>query len=357
MSDRPAPDDDAPPPGMRLGRALRPGDRARSPCVHRGARRAHGALSVRPLDVAVLVATLAGFVAYGLWRSRGTRDMPGYLVAGRQLPWPIVALSVMATQASAVTFLATPGQGYVGGLSFVQFYFGLPIAMVVLVPDRVPLYQRLRVRTAYEFLEQRFDGHTRTLAAGLFLLQRGLSAGITLYAPALVLSVILGWDLRVDVPAAGRAGDRRHHAGRRACDRARRTRCSSASSCCAMALAFALRAARAAAGTGNGRRLRRGGAPGQAERGGPALRPARALQPVGRHSWAGSSCSSRTSAPTSRRWAGTWARSPPRPSRHGTAVQRPLQGADAVRASCCWACSCSWSTSSRPRRCSSIPPA
>lgn len=152
---------------------------------------------MRPADVAVLVATLAGFVLYGLWRSRATRDLDGYLVAGRGMPWPMIALSVMATQASAVTFLATPGQGYVGGLSFVQFYFGLPIAMVVLCVTALPLYQRLRVSTAYEFLEKRFDGNVRSLAAGLFLLQRGLAAGITLYAPALILSVILGWDLPV----------------------------------------------------------------------------------------------------------------------------------------------------------------
>jgi Na+/proline symporter len=158
---------------------------------------------VRPLDIAVLVFALAGFVAYGLWRSRGTRDMAGFLVAGRRVPWPMVALSVMATQASAVTFLATPGQGYVGGLSFVQFYFGLPLAMVVLCATIVPLYQRLRVRTAYEFLERRFDGSTRTLAAALFLLQRGLAAGITLYAPGLVLSVILGLDLRVTCSLLG----------------------------------------------------------------------------------------------------------------------------------------------------------
>jgi len=158
---------------------------------------------VRALDVAVLVATLAGLVGYGLWRSRATRDMAGYLVAGRQLPWPLIALSVMATQASAVTFLATPGQGYVGGLSFVQFYFGLPIAMVVLCATIVPLFQRMRVSTAYEFLERRFDGRTRTLAAGLFLLQRGLAAGVTLFAPALVLSVILHWDLRATCALLG----------------------------------------------------------------------------------------------------------------------------------------------------------
>jgi Na+/proline symporter len=150
---------------------------------------------VRALDAAVLVVSLALFVAYGLWRGRSTRDLGGFLVAGRQLPWPVIALSVMATQASAVTFLATPGQGYVGGLSFVQFYFGLPLAMVVLCVTAVPLYQRLRVSTAYEFLERRFDGNVRSLAAGLFLLQRGLAAGITLYAPAIVLSVALRWDV------------------------------------------------------------------------------------------------------------------------------------------------------------------
>ena len=151
---------------------------------------------MRSLDVLVLAGTLAAFVLYGLWRSRATRDLPGFLVAGRSMSWPVVTLSVMATQASAVTVLATPGQGYAGGLSFVQFYFGLPIAMVLLCLTVVPLYQRLRVATAYEFLEKRFDGNVRTLAAGLFLLQRGLAAGITLLAPAIVLSVVLGWELR-----------------------------------------------------------------------------------------------------------------------------------------------------------------
>ena len=150
---------------------------------------------IRPFDAAVLVVALAALVIWGFFRARATRDLAGFLVAGHSLPWPVVAFSVMATQASAVTFMATPGQGYVGGLSFVQFYFGLPLAMVVLCATLVPVFQRLRVNTAYEFLEQRFDGKTRTLAAGLFLVQRGLAAGITLYAPALVLSVILGWDI------------------------------------------------------------------------------------------------------------------------------------------------------------------
>jgi Na+/proline symporter len=148
------------------------------------------------LDWWVLLVALVVFVAYGTWRGRGTRDLDGYLLAGRSLPWPAIALSVMATQASAVTFLSTPGQGWVDGLRFVQFYFGLPFAMVVLCFTAVPAYQRLRVFTAYEYLEQRFDGRTRSLTAALFLVQRGLAAGITLYAPALVLSVLLGWDVR-----------------------------------------------------------------------------------------------------------------------------------------------------------------
>lgn len=160
-------------------------------------------MMIRPGDVAVLVAALAALVGYGLYRARGTRDLQGFLVAGRSLPWPMVALSVMATQASAVTFMATPGQGYVGGLSFVQFYFGLPLAMVVLCATLVPLYQRLRISTAYEYLEKRFDGKTRSLAAALFLVQRGLAAGITLYAPALVLGVILRVDTGLTAAVLG----------------------------------------------------------------------------------------------------------------------------------------------------------
>ena len=148
------------------------------------------------LDWSVLFATLAVFVAYGLWRSRGERNLTDYLLAGRRMPWPAVALSVMATQASAITFLSTPGQGYGDGLRFVQFYFGLPLAMIVICATAIPVYRKLNVFTAYEYLERRFDGKTRSLAAGLFLLQRGLAAGLTIYAPALVLSVILGWDLR-----------------------------------------------------------------------------------------------------------------------------------------------------------------
>ena len=148
-----------------------------------------------PIDWVVLFATLACFVAYGVWRGRGAHDLKDYLLAGRSLRSWTVVLSVMATQASAVTFLATPGQGYADGLRFVQFYFGLPLAMVVLCFTAIPAYRRAGVVTAYEWLERRFDGNTRTLASVLFLVQRGLSAGITIYAPALVLSVLLGWDV------------------------------------------------------------------------------------------------------------------------------------------------------------------
>jgi Na+/proline symporter len=158
---------------------------------------------VSALDWWVLGGVLAAFVAYGLWRSRGERDLTDYLLAGRSMPWPMVALSVMATQASAITFVATPGQGFADGLRFVQFYFGLPLAMIVLCVTAIPIYRRLGVFTAYEYLEGRFDGKTRTLAAGLFLLQRGLAAGLGIYAPALVLSVLLGWDLRVTCALLG----------------------------------------------------------------------------------------------------------------------------------------------------------
>ena len=147
------------------------------------------------LDWGVLFTALTFFVGYGVWKGRGERDLTDFLLAGRGMRWSTVALSVMATQASAITFLSTPGQGYVDGLRFVQFYFGLPLAMVVLCVTAVPIYHRLKVFTAYEYLERRFDAKTRSLAAGLFLLQRGLAAGLTIYAPALVLSVILGWDV------------------------------------------------------------------------------------------------------------------------------------------------------------------
>src|SRR5919112_2030460 len=180
--------------------------RARQP---RRARRAllsvHEVLRMRPLDWAVLFAALAGIVGYGVWKGRRTRDLDDFLVADRRLRWHHVALSIMATQASAVTFLATPGQAYADGMRFVQVYLGLPVAMVVLSVTAVPLYHRLKVYTAYEYLEGRFDLKTRTLAALLFLALRGLSTGVSLYAPSLILSVIMGWDIRLVIFIIGGA--------------------------------------------------------------------------------------------------------------------------------------------------------
>jgi SSS family transporter len=155
------------------------------------------------LDWAVLFGTLGAIVAYGIWKTRGPADMTGYLHGGYQDRWLTVGLSVMATQASAITFLSTPGQAYADGMRFVQFYFGLPVAMVILSIAFVPRFYRLRVLTAYELLESRFDLKTRQLAAFLFLLQRGLSAGITIYAPAIVLSKLLGWSLNLTCLAIG----------------------------------------------------------------------------------------------------------------------------------------------------------
>ena len=140
------------------------------------------------LDWIVLVGTLAAIVGYGIWKARGKQDMARYLRGGNQDRWHTIGLSVMATQASAITFLSTPGQAYQDGMRFIQFYFGLPLAMIVLSIVFLPRYFQLHVYTAYEFLEGRFDRKTRQLTAFLFLLQRGLSAGITIYAPAIILS-------------------------------------------------------------------------------------------------------------------------------------------------------------------------
>lgn len=140
------------------------------------------------------------FVAfYGIWKTRGKKDIKGFLLADRKTPWYTITLSVMATQASAITFLSTPGQAFVDGMRFVQFYFGLPIAMVILCVTAVPIFHRLKVYTAYEFLEQRFDLKNRTLGSILFLIQRGLAAGFTIFAPALIISVLLGWDIRLTI--------------------------------------------------------------------------------------------------------------------------------------------------------------
>src|SRR5881628_3145328 len=147
------------------------------------------------LDWIVLVATLAGIVAYGLFKSRTTKNMEGYFLSNRSMPWYVVLLSIMGTQASAVTFLSAPGQAYSDGMRFVQYYFGLPLAMVVICITFVPLFNRLKVYTAYAFLEKRFDVKTRTLTSALFLLQRGVSTGISIYAPSLILSSLFGWSI------------------------------------------------------------------------------------------------------------------------------------------------------------------
>ncbi len=154
-------------------------------------------------DWMVMCAFLAFVVIYGIWKTRRQKGIENYLLAGRSTPWYTVALSVMATQASAITFLSTPGQAYVDGMRFVQFYLGLPIAMIILCQTAVPIYHRLRVYTAYEYLEQRFDLKNRLLGSFLFLIQRGLAAGFTIFAPALVLSMLLGWDIRLTVIAIG----------------------------------------------------------------------------------------------------------------------------------------------------------
>lgn len=147
------------------------------------------------IDWIVLAGTIIFIVAYGAYKTRGSQNVQDYLKGGNEAKWWTVGLSVMATQASAITFLSTPGQAYHSGMGFVQFYFGLPIAMVIICVVFIPIYYRLKVYTAYEYLESRFDLKTRTLTALLFLIQRGLSAGITIFAPAIILSAVLGWEL------------------------------------------------------------------------------------------------------------------------------------------------------------------
>lgn len=147
------------------------------------------------LDWLVLGSVLLFIVVYGAWKSRENKDIHSYLLGDKQAGWLTVALSIMATQASAITFLSAPGQAYSDGMRFVQFYFGLPLAMVVLCAVVVPIYHRLQVYTAYEYLEKRFDARARVLAAFLFLSQRGLAAGFTIFAPALILSSLFRWDI------------------------------------------------------------------------------------------------------------------------------------------------------------------
>ncbi|MFX0557143.1 sodium:solute symporter [Maribacter sp. CXY002] len=147
------------------------------------------------LDWTILSGTLLFIVSYGVWKTRGSKNVNDYVRGGNQAQWWTIGLSVMATQASAITFLSTPGQAFHDGMGFVQFYFGLPLAMIIICMVFVPLYHRMKVYTAYEFLEGRFDLKTRSLTAILFLMQRGLAAGITIFAPSIILSAVLGWDL------------------------------------------------------------------------------------------------------------------------------------------------------------------
>ncbi|PXY46589.1 sodium:solute symporter [Flavobacterium hydrophilum] len=146
-------------------------------------------------DWIVLIVTLLFIVGYGSWKTKGSKNVEDFILGNNETPWYTVGLSVMATQASAITFLSTPGQAYHDGMGFVQFYFGLPIAMIIICLTFIPLYHKNKVFTAYEFLEKRFDVKTRSLAAILFLVQRGLGTGLTIYAPAIILSTLLGWNL------------------------------------------------------------------------------------------------------------------------------------------------------------------
>jgi len=155
------------------------------------------------IDWIVMGAALVFVVVFGVWKSRGKKDIDGYILANRSTPWYTITLSIMATQASAITFLSAPGQAYVDGMRFVQFYLGLPIAMVILCVTAVPHFHKLKVYTAYEFLEQRFDVKNRTLGSILFLTQRGLACGFTIFAPSLIISVLLGWDIRLTILVIG----------------------------------------------------------------------------------------------------------------------------------------------------------
>ena len=155
------------------------------------------------IDWAVMSLTLTFIIVYGIWKNNSHKNIQDYIRGGNQASWFTVGLSVMATQASAITFLSTPGQAFNDGMGFVQFYFGLPFAMIIICLFFLPVYHRLKVFTAYEFLEKRFDLKTRTLTAALFLVQRGLAAGITIYAPAIILSVVLGWNLKLLVVVIG----------------------------------------------------------------------------------------------------------------------------------------------------------
>lgn len=155
------------------------------------------------IDFVVLFGTMLSIVGYGIYKTRGSKGLEGYLLGDHKMGWGTIGLSVMATQASAITFLSTPGQAYEDGMGFVQFYFGMPFAMIILSAYVVPLYHKMKVFTAYEFLENRFDLKSRALTAFLFLISRGLAAGITIYAPAIIITAIMGWNINVTIFIVG----------------------------------------------------------------------------------------------------------------------------------------------------------
>src|ERR1044071_5566836 len=164
-------------------------------CTHHFILFLHQIFFMNPLDWIVLILALAGIIDYGLYKSRTTHNLDGYFLSNRTMPWGLILLSIMGTQASAITFISAPGQAYTDGMRFVQYYFGLPLAAVVVCVFFVPIFSRLKVYTAYEYLENRFDGKTRTLTSFLFLLSRGLSTGISVFAPSIILSSLLGWNI------------------------------------------------------------------------------------------------------------------------------------------------------------------
>src|SRR5438552_15353871 len=163
----------------------------------------HPDLLVNVVDWVVLLGTMVGIAAYGSWRTRDIRNLNTYLKGSESTGWGTIGLSVMATQASAITYLSIPGQGFESGIGFVQNYFGLPLALIIVCAVFLPMYRRLGVYTAYEFLGRRFDRKTRLLGAGLFLLQRGLAAGVTIYAPAIIISTVFGWPIDLVIVFTG----------------------------------------------------------------------------------------------------------------------------------------------------------
>ncbi|MGZ8538463.1 MAG: sodium:solute symporter family transporter, partial [Flavisolibacter sp.] len=147
------------------------------------------------IDWIVLLFTLTAVIIYGVYKSRTTHNLDGYFLSNRSMQWGLILLSIIGTQASAITFISAPGQAYTDGMRFVQYYFGIPLAMIVICIVFVPIFHKLKIYTAYEYLENRFDGKTRTLTSFLFLLSRGLSTGISVFAPSIILSSLFGWDI------------------------------------------------------------------------------------------------------------------------------------------------------------------